>query len=169
MYRCCVTFLAIVGFLTNHLVVMVPHAHAGMTAEEQKEHDATPHFHCGHACHSNKSHSHSNGKVDHSQTENRDKGSDKHEITGDLDDHLLISIDLEHDADAIFLPVTAGVPSRINHQEVTLSLWQLVPLLSFSTSCDELRSNSAASSFWQVPAKVSDASDTYLTLRNLRI
>ena len=169
MFRCCITFLAIVGFLTNHLVVMVPHAHAGMTAEEQKEHDATPHFHCGHTCQRNKSHSHSHGKVDHAQTENQGKGSGKPQNPGDLDDQLLIFTGLEHDADAIFLPVTAGVPSILCHQELTLSLWHFVPMLSFSSSYDEPWTNSTASSFWQVPAKVLDASDTYLTLRNLRI
>jgi hypothetical protein len=47
VFRRCISLLVLAGFFANQLAVVLhaPHDHGAMTAEAQREHDATPHFH----------------------------------------------------------------------------------------------------------------------------
>lgn len=67
MFRGCISLLTIVGLLASFLAA-VPHVHAGMSAEERQEHDASRHFHhllLGHAHHEHHHDHHDHGDSHH--------------------------------------------------------------------------------------------------------
>lgn len=174
MVRNCIVLLLIAGLAASHLAVM-PHAHEDATAEQQKQHDATPHFHLTwlgapahshshgghhhdghshvHQGHSHHSHSHS-GQVSESQ-------SDAAQPTGNG-----ISMP-EHDADAVSTSVLALNTTRV---ESTMPPgWTFTaPLPSFLT-LEDLVVVLQPSPRWHPPDKVQDDSEIYLTMQNLRI
>jgi len=157
-----------VGSLTNHLVVP-PHAHAEMTAEEQRVHDETPHIHCGQLGHQKKGHSHPHCKVENSQLEQQHKSGNKSKILEDAEGRSTDFTSSDHDADAIYIPEMVCAISIATHQELAQCSWNLVRLLTCSMSFDEPPADISLLPRWQTPAKVLDASETFLTLRNLRL
>lgn len=170
MFRRCISFLVMVGFFASQLA-SVPHAHAGSSAEERQKHDATPHFHVewfcgddahGESCdHGEHSHSHDGQHPDKPvQSPFSDSEDQPHS------DGLNC---IAHDTNAIFAPsqvVAISIPAH-NDTKAVAEQFAAVNLLT------EIRSD-----IWpSLPCKqplhppdaVQDGSDTYLTLRNLRI
>ena len=166
MFRGCVSLLVLIGFLASQLAT-IPHAHGAASAEEQRNHDATPHFHGNSPSHSHSHSGRNHAHPHHTPAKPQSKtsaDSSSGELTGRLAgaDHR----GAEHDADAIF--VNARAVDRSSTTDRAASALQLAVL---ALPC----AGSAASSIatptlrWHPPDIVLDASDSYLTLRNLRI
>src|SRR5688572_8979386 len=64
MLRPWISSLVIMGFVASQLAA-APHAHRGISQEEQQQHDATPHFHYSWVCHDHSEHGHSHGGDSH--------------------------------------------------------------------------------------------------------
>ena len=168
MFRRAVSLLVIAGLIVGQLAA-IPHAHGAMSAEEQREHDATPHFHNRWLGHPHHDHAHPHGGHSHSHSA---KVHPKHSKPASDDSSTqplgLVPSGSAHDADAIYLP-HAGAPSMTSHKVTiawALQVGKLTPLafcfaVSQAKGEDYLR--------WHPPDEVQDASDYYLTLRNLRI
>lgn len=161
MFRRCLSLLVIAGLLASQLAV-IPHVHGSATPEEQQKHNATPHIHCAWLGHSGHDHSHS-GKGHSHPGSHHDEGAKP--ATDDSDGHpLAIGLSgADHDTDAIFVSDQAATASR------QVSAWQPAALAPLFTGINDLRSRQSPSPRWHPPDEVLDASDTYLTLRNLRI
>jgi hypothetical protein len=159
MIRRCLLLLVIAGMLASQLAAL-PHAHAGLSANEQKEHDATPHVHCtsGHRHH----HSHVNHL--HQRSAPPKTAEDSHQnLPQD-------GVQQEtHDATAIYCP--QFIATKYSSQERASSLANC-----FSQLCVEIRHLAAVPQVvvlcadWRHPPDaVQDDSHLYLTLRTLRI
>jgi len=161
----------IVGLFASHLAA-VPHAHGRVSAAEQRQHDSTPHFHLdwlfgaehehgnkhrhGEQGHSAHDHGHSHGQHDSIPPE----GSD-----GQLPSNS--SHGSDHDAGAIYL-VHAGqvpIPNQVS-TELASQFAGTVPDFEYLATMWPILFSLA---HWHPPDGVLDASDIYLTLRNLRI
>ena len=167
MFRRCTSVFVMIGLLASNLAA-VPHAHAGMSAADQKRHDATPHFHGHRHHHADDGHSHAHEGHHHphrggvASFNRAAKPAKRHSVSDDF------SV-AEHVATAIIVPAQNGAvttDSRVNHKlspPQPLFVGQLqaallpAPWRERSITC------------WHPPDKVRDASDTYLTLRNLRL
>jgi hypothetical protein len=165
MFRRCVSLLLIVGMFASQLAA-VPHAHGATSQEEQRKHDATPHFHwfgyCQH-CHSH-SHSHAHGKHGHHHHETASEHDNSDRQTPRPDGNSL-----DHDADAIYLGggtnCTMGSSTRVSSTQVLLIALQ-TPV---ATSICGIEAKEVRGLPWRPPDQVLDDSETYLTLRTLRI
>lgn len=162
MFRRCISILVIIGLCASQLAV-VPHAHAGITAEQQQKHDATPHFHCNWFGHDHHGHDHSHGDRGH-----------KHEhpskpAKGSTDKPLPDGVaSVDHDANAVYVPTPANAVAAGKQQDLPTSslIWAALCVCQGAnptTDSDEVSPN------WRPPDAVMDGSGTYLTLRNLRI
>lgn len=165
MFRRFISFLVIAGLLASQLAVL-PHAHAGMSAEERQQHDATPHFHCqglshdhGHD-HSHGGHSHKHGDPSRESAPNQPAN----DSTGSFPPFGLVGLD--HDATAVFVPVQASVPKTANDGGSAATA-VLIPIVIYDFT--DVRLGLRRAPLWHPPDAVLDGSDTYLTLRNLRI
>ncbi len=169
MFRRGVSFLVLVGFLASQLAVM-PHAHGSATPEEQQKHDAAPHFHCAWLGHSDHDHHHGHSSAGHGHSHHATQHEGGLKSSTDSSDGQSLTSGLrgaDHDADAIFVSEQAATASRSTDQLV--SAWQLVGSAPLPTCLGDVQSGLGPSPRWHPPDEVLDASDTYLTLRNLRI
>ncbi len=166
MFRRCVSVLLIAGFLASQLAV-IPHAHRAASAAERQRHNATPHFHCewfGHAGHnhghSHPGHGHSHPGPQHEGTKPASDNSGGQPLGTGLSG-------VDHDTDAIFLPSQAAVVSNVKVQVV--AAWELALLARIPDWLSDLQASPGPLIQWHPPDAVLDDSDSYLTLRNLRI
>lgn len=153
-FRRCVFLIAIVGLLASQLAA-VPHAHGGLTIDEQREHDATPHFH-SHGFHHR--HDHTPGGHRHRHFVQPSEGR-PHQRPDRIPQR-------EHDATAI----------DCRWQVLAVSqTWSTTKLVTWGTTLNDypLANCSFASESEFIagrpPDQVLDRSNLYLTLRNLRI
>ena len=147
MFRGILAIALITSLLCGQFVA-VQHTHAGMTADQQREHDAHPHVHVGTpAKHSHHHHSHHK----HAQ----------HTALADASQAIAV----EHDADAIYVK-----SHTLSNQSPSLADYQLAstPLALHDGLLlpDALVSTAAR---WHPPDKLLTQSNLYLLLRNLRI
>ena len=164
MFRRCVSLLMIAGMFASQLAA-IPHAHGATSREEQRKHDATPHFHwfgnCQH-CHSH-SHSHAHGKNDHHRHETASE-HDKSDRETPPDGNSL-----DHDADALYLGggtnCTMVSSTQVSSARILLTTLQ-VPV---ATSICGIEAKEVRGLSWRPPDQVIDGSEIYLTLRTLRI
>lgn len=127
--------------------VAVQHTHAGMSADQQREHDAHPHIHVGTAS-------------KHSHTHHHKHTSHKSHVVPAHD-----GFNADHDADAIYVK---SVTLSNHSQSLPDFLTANTPLALH----DCLLAHDAltiASAQWHPPDKLPANSDLYLILRNLRI
>ena len=153
MFRRCISFLVIAGLFVSQLAA-VPHAHAGISAKDQQRHDATPHFHCHWHCHGEHAHGHSHAPGEQSQSTDGES-----QVNGVGGQH--------HNATAIFAPLQVSDAASTSHKGSVTSTSELAPLPTVDAADCWL--SVCSTPRWHPPDKTQDASDTYLTLRNLRI
>lgn len=155
MFRRCISLLVIAGLFASQLAA-VPHAHGGLSDAEQQRHDATPHFHANWLGHGD--HGHSHGGHRHEPAEQANGQPLSTEIGGP-----------DHDASAIFVPIQSAAPVTASQQESAAAAWQLAALVPASDGLSDIGPSLGSTPPWHPPDEVLDGSDTYLTLRNLRI
>jgi hypothetical protein len=156
MFRRCISLVVVAGILASHLAT-IPHAHAGMSAVEQKRHDATPHFHSHGPGHSHHGHRHSRKpSYSHSRHASAHVASNS---------SLSPFAGGSHDNSAVFVPVSA--PSA---DQKGMSTAAIVGAGSIPAPGKLLATFQAklASAPWHPPDEVLDSSKIYLTLRTLR-
>lgn len=167
MFRRCVSLLVIAGFIASQLAA-IPHAHGAASAEQQREHDATPHFHWGWLGHADDDHGHSNSGHGHSHPGQEISGGSEPPSDGSEGQPLGTGLSSsDHDADAFFIPKQAASASSAKNQLV--SAWQFAALAPPPDWIGDLQASEQLSVRWHPPDEVLDGSDRYLTLRNLRI
>lgn len=159
MFRRMVAILVALGLLASHLAA-IPHAHGGMSAAEQKRHDATPHFHShgpGHAHHGRR-HDHRHSPKSH-KTHLPQLPA---EVAGE---GALSPVTVEsHDSSTVFVPVSAtSSAQKVASVTADTGTWTSAP-------CELLAASQVkwASAPWHPPDEVLDGSKLYLTLRTLR-
>jgi hypothetical protein len=176
MFRRCISLLAIGGLLASQLV-STAHAHGPCTVEQQREHDATPHFHRrrhdhaghDHAGHSHTHHTHGKGHT-HAGHEHAvaSKGVQQTQTLPGSYDGIVADDEDHHDSDAIFVPHTdAPKHSTAKGQATSVSIVGCVAVLAWNAH--DTPSGPRLSPYLHPPDIVLDASETYLTLRNLRL
>lgn len=161
MFRRCVTFLVIAGFLASQLAA-IPHAHGVASAKEQQKHDATPHFHYEWFGHAGHDHGHSHPGQRH--------GLGQEAPSSDNSDGQPLGIGLSgaaHDSDAVFVPRQAVFAA--SSKDRVVAAWQLAALVALHDFLGDHKWIPNPSPRWHPPDQILDASDTYLTLRNLRL
>ena len=146
MHERCLSFVAILGLLASQLAAM-PHAHAGMTTAEQQKHAAKPHFHTGKHSHSH-DHSHGGHSHRHDTPANEPASEPSH-------DDAAVYFDVE--TDLVLISKTASLDAN----QATFQIVAIVELEQISP--DSLARH------WHPPNTGQDGTETYLTLRNLRL
>jgi len=159
MLRRCISLLVIIGLFANQLA-SVPHAHAGISAEEQQKHDATPHFHWTWRSHHHDEGGHS--RDGHSHHHDRPSEPAKEPTLPDGQNGV------GHDATAVYCPGSVAAAPVVQQQVLYLSLLSAVGTLSLCPPPAEL-GRGAGFGQGRPPDKVLDGSNIYLKLRNLRI
>jgi hypothetical protein len=161
MFRRCISTLVLLGFVAGQLAA-IPHAHGGCSPEEQREHDARPHVHVGFCGHS---HDHDDSHDGHSHNRATDKVSPASGQQVFDDDG---ACNIEHDADAIYLPCVAS-PVAVKEQRITSGPG---PISSTDLALDATGFRAElhyASVPIHPPNGHSSGAKLFLTLRNLRI
>lgn len=159
MFRRCVSLLMIVGMFASQLAA-IPHAHGATSREEQRKHDATPHFHWFGHCHS-----HTHGKHDHHHQQDQTSKND----TSDRQTPRPAGTDSDHDADAVYLAsgTSCTLDSGAQVSSVRILLFALqVPVAPSNCGID---GKAVRGLPLRPPDQVLDGSEIYLTLRTLRI
>jgi hypothetical protein len=163
MFRRSVSFLAIVSLFASQLAA-IPHAHGATSPEEQRKHDETPHFHWFGYCQHCQSHSHPRGKHDHHHHDTSSKHG-KSDGQAPLPDGNSV----DHAADAIYLGggtnCTFGSSTQVSSTQILLIALQS----PVATSICGIEAKVVRGLPWRPPDQVLDDSETYLTLRTLRI
>jgi hypothetical protein len=159
----CLAILAVLGLLASQLAAM-PHGHAGMTSEGEQRHNATPHFHFG--SHADHAHGHSH----HGHSQPHPTPLDSANLADDLGDQQPFdgSQESDHDHDAIYVSELDITNSNSAPRVTGAELSGVVTDCAFVWTI-ELYLCQNSSQQWHPPDKVLDASETFLTLRNLRI
>lgn len=146
----CFSFLAVIGLLASQLAAR-PHAHQGMTAVEQRDHAAKPHFHT--AKHSHHKHSHDGQSHTHSHSlpeQPVDNGSN----------------DTAHDESAVYCSLELDVV--LLSKSVAVDADQLCfSIAAFVAIPVQLPQDSRE--VWHPPNTGQDGSEIFLALRNLRL
>lgn len=167
MFRGCISVFVIAGLFASQLAA-VPHAHGGSSAEDRHEHDAKPHFHCnwlsaGHDVHEHggKAHSHATPAPVRVPV-----GSESNS-----DDSLPPEAgwNTDHDANAVYVLNQAAPGPTTNSTQGIASAGQLAFCFPPTVWHSSLSFVARSVPCWHPPDEVLDASDAYLTLRNLRI
>lgn len=145
MFRRSVATLALFGYIVGQLA-MVPHAHGAAFPDEQRQHNARPHFHIG-----GHSHSHSHA----------------HPPAGDRSPREGISQPgLDHDADAIYVASFTACVGIVSDERDLGAVACFCGMLT--ASCVPIALHEAA-----IPLHPPDAADSggklFLKLRTLRI
>lgn len=154
MFRGVLAITLIFSMLVSQLAA-VRHSHAGMSTQEQLEHDAHPHVHSSsHAAHS---HHHSHQHHSHSRHHHAQNSTNA--------DPVQCAVDTDHDADAIYL----HVPNLTNDGRAKADQQIADNSLSFDTVCLFDLAPRTINAHWHPPDKPQSISDIYLLLRNLRI
>jgi hypothetical protein len=184
MIRRFVSILLTIGVCVSHLAD-TPHVHAGFSEEQRRAHDATPHIHChSHSGHSRSGHSHSgHSHSGHSHSGHSHSGHGHSQAGryqpiasavasqgGDHEvrlDRLVVSV---HDATACFFPAWESCVAVCPRQLVETAV-EAGPT-SFA-NCPPLfglvRCRGGGAEYRPPPPNTRGGSNTYLTLRNLRI
>jgi hypothetical protein len=162
MFRRCISLLVIVGLFASQLAA-VPHAHVGISLEELQKHDATPHFHCSWLCHDDHGHDHSHGG--HSHQHESPLKPVKQSADEPLPDGVAV---LNHNANAVYAPTHASAVAAGKQQDIPTSSLVLAAVCASQAYIPAIDWDKV-SRHGHPPDAVLDGSDTYLTLRNLRI
>jgi hypothetical protein len=162
MFRRCVSLLVIAGLFASQLAA-IPHAHGATSPEEQRKHDAMPHIHLlGHSSHG---HSHSAAKDDHDHHHHSappDEESAKQSLA-------LSGGAPEHDSDAFYFVASPRFFAGSTAQVHTISALLVAVQTPNAGWAEGHQAESARGLLWHPPDSVLDDSETYLTLRTLRI
>jgi hypothetical protein len=163
MFRRCISLIVIVGLFASQLAA-VPHAHAGLSGQEQQEHDSTPHFHCSWRCHSQQGHKHSHG--DHCHEQGGTEKPTKQPTEKPLPDSIA---DLGHDTNAVYAPALPLVVTAEKHHQPSTSTLILAANVAIQSVVPVTNTADGRRAYWHPPDAVVDGSGIYLALRNLRI
>ena len=153
MINRCIPVAVLLGFIATRLA-LIPHAHAGLSAEECVKHDAAPHIHC-------------QGKAAHKHSHEKDEFEGHHAVK--TSDSLCIQAspdEFDHDNNAIATSLNTYVSDLGSNQH------QLSNILDYSLISIEILADNEPSEAEQPAEFVSDrrvGTNTYLTLRALRI
>jgi hypothetical protein len=162
MLRRCLSLMVLVGFLASQLAAM-PHAHAAVSADEQAEHDATPHFHLGSAGH----HHHDHGDSHSHKGQHSHQGHSKPaKVPADGQIAILDMPGIDHDATAISV-TTAYASSASGDERVATDRHDSCDVEAWAFRSDAPPMVRPIP--WHPPDEAWDGSGIYLTLRNLRI
>lgn len=156
MLRRCISIFALAGFIAGQLAV-VPHAHSGYSAEEQQQHDARPHVHVGGHSHG---HRHSHAGHSHSHSDEQKAPADRDHSTGPG-----LSLLVEHEADAVYLPTGVAMLTATKQQPMGSSASEAAAAVG--PAC--LQMHRQASAPIRPPDTPSLHAKLFLTLRHLRI
>lgn len=175
------------GFLASQLVEGADHAHAGMTPEQRREHDARPHihFHPHTDSHSHDSHSHEDGGRGHThgshkhgherdgvrnpfRHEEGDEGSERSPEEPATSPLGVVFDALEHDAEACVIWVDVDVATSGGNGFLRTA-WALEAQAASVEGFLAYAERSIRPLHRRQPDEVLDASDAYLLLRQLRI
>jgi len=154
MLRRCISTLVLIGFVASQLAA-VPHAHAGLSPEAQRKHDAQPHVHVGH------SHGHSHSHGGHSNEYAGDKPSPTKSAPPPEG--------TEHDANAVYLSGGASAPITVRQQHTSESIRSLLAANDGVNVAWLYLPQPAAAAPIRPPDAHAGSSKVFLTLRNLRI
>ena len=75
----------------------------------------------------------------------------------------------DHDADAVFLANSSCSDWTAGQSNKSVAAWQIAALMPLPWNQTDIEPNTLEAPPWHPPDAVLDASETYLTLRNLRI
>jgi hypothetical protein len=154
MLRRCISTLVLIGFVAGQLVA-VPHAHAGLSPEAQRKHDAQPHVHVGH------SHGHSHSHGGHSHDHAGDRPSPTKSVPPPKG--------TEHDANAVYLPGGASATVTVRQQRTSESVRSLLAANDGLNGASPHLPQPAAAAPIRPPDVRAASSKVFLSLRNLRI
>lgn len=160
MVRRCISLLVVAGILAGQLAT-IPHAHARLSAAEQKRHDATPHFHSHRARHAHHGHGHQHRhapKVPRRELQQRPL-----QVAGDSTDSPVEADG--HESSAFFVPVSAPSTAQKGLGAFANPKASSTPATGILLVASQLK---LASPPWHPPDEVLDGSNLYLTLRTLR-
>lgn len=162
MFRRCVSVLLLLGYVAGELAT-VPHAHGGLSVEQQTQHDARPHIHLGPFAHR---HEHGHPPAGHSHRHLSD-----HEPAGEADQSPAEShpSGSEHDRAAIFFPSGTAAHSPGRNQTTATSTKQSSALavgLAAAGFDGRVRPSCVAI---HAPDVGPPHAKRFLTLRNLRL
>jgi hypothetical protein len=174
--RRCIVISVILGHFASQLAA-VPHAHAGLSADERERHDAVPHFHCdwlGGGQHESDHGGHDHGQHDHGGHDHSHRGHKHHDEPAGVPQESTEQIpadglgSCDHDATAICCPVHA---TRITvSQPQGDEALELAPLAApIGGVLADCYLNGWTPDLGRPPDETLDGSNLYLTLRNLRI
>ena len=167
MFRRTASLLVIAGLLANQLAA-IPHAHA---AGEPAGHDASPHFHWvwfgwGEA-HSDHEHEHCSHAGDHASTPS---SSTCESVESSCSHSLCNCFDREsHDQDSVYVPELNCIRSDAAGKAPQVDAPQVTGLVHTAALGHHPQALSPLSRHWRPPDEVLAGSNSYLTLRNLRI
>lgn len=171
MFRGCVSSLVIVGLLASFLAA-VPHVHAGMSAEERREHDASHHVHhflLGHAHHDHDHghdhHHHGASHHDHRQDAGQSKSPESPASLPVVPEGTLTAPDEDYGVRVHApMPLAAGHPgqsfAKAFESQVLIATDSLPTLHFYQVPQLDVHH---AGKFW------CDGSGLYLALRHLRL
>jgi len=164
MFQRCVSLLVLAGFLASQLAAM-PHAH-GVDDGEQRDLSTKRHFHWAwfvdvHGDHDHTHLSHRHTHAGHGCSYDAPQESEAAQ-TGLVVGQWTCG---DHDFDAVFVPEpTVGTSPQHDPQA-----WQLASIVALPEELGQLVSAGERPVPWHPPDEILDASDTYLTLRMLRL
>lgn len=168
MFRHLICLVTAAGFIASDMAI-IPHAH-GSGSQDNQRGQATPHFHCAWSEHDDHAHDHNHGGHRHSHAghkHERNLNPPHVESTSQSRADGLWGDD--HDANAIYLPGQICAVSQSCSKHSLALVVQFWGSATLPVACSEEQGGGCSSSRWRPPDKVLDLSDTYLTLRNLRI
>ena len=157
MFRRCISTLVLIGFVAGQ-VAALPHTHAGLSPEEQLQHDSRPHLHFGNSEHSHNS-SHDGQSPRHSHEKAVGVESPGFTVGGPCSDH---------DDDAIYFP-GCGSSLLVAQDQRTATTFDPSPSTASGSGAVCLPMEPRCDSIPLHPPNGSLGGKLYLTLRTLRI
>jgi hypothetical protein len=174
VFRRCISILVSAGLVANQLAVVLhaPHEHGAMSAEAQREHDATPHFHWrgnGERYHHHHAHRHHDGAHRHHDHVQRNHDHVKQRSTGSETAKSEQGHSLpEHDSDAVYAVMCCFV-SATGEKNRLPAPWIPIAFASYASAQGNHWRHSVIPVLWHPPDIVLDGSHRYLTFRHLLI
>lgn len=158
MFQPSISLLVLVGLFASQLA-SIPHAHGLGTTDQEREHASRPHFHLAGTGHSH-DHKHCQHSHSHSKSPQQRPAKSNEPVVADR------CTDCDHDVDAVFAPSNLKCVPQVVQTDVAM---QSITLLTIALDLADVASARGFQFSRPPPDAVLDASDTYLTLRNLRI
>ena len=166
MFRHFICLVTAAGFVASQMAI-TPHAHGSGSAELQREHDANPHVHWGSCDDDHHAHTHGESGHSHSGHHHQQETSASPSESSTEQPFGVVSPE-EHDADAIYLPATDFSAYLLSRTHSLSKSVQVAEVPAPLVLCGE-HPGAGQPIRRHPPDDVTDGSETYLILRNLRI